>query len=247
MRLPAQGRCAGAARCATKPRLCPSSVPERIRFPPSVAKYSKTKPRRLAPARLLIISGGKGTIAARLPAWTNRRVLALASARPLRRRGAVRHETPAPPLVRAGEDPIPSVRNEVFKNKAPLACAGGALIISTGKITIAARLPEWTNRRVLALASARPLRRRGAVRHETPAPPLVRAGEDSIPSVRSEVFKNKAPPACAGGALFLNTGGGGGNRTLVRKHSTDSSTYLALSFNLTSTTGMCTLCTSELP
>jgi hypothetical protein len=59
--------------------------------------------------------------------------------------------------------------------------------------------------------------------------------------------KNKAPPACAGRALFRNTGGGGGNRTLVRKHSTDSSTYLALSINLTGTTGMCTLCTSELP
>ena len=32
---------------------------------------------------------------------------------------------------------------------------------------------------------------------------------------------------------FRSSGGGGGNRTLVRKHSTDSSTYLALSFNLT--------------
>ena len=70
--------------------------------------------------------------------------------------------------------------------------------------------------------------------------------EDSIPCSR-QGFKNKAPPACAGGALFLNTGGGGGNRTLVRKHSTDSSTYLALSINLTWTTGMCTLCTGELP
>jgi hypothetical protein len=47
--------------------------------------------------------------------------------------------------------------------------------------------------------------------------------------------------------LFECGGGGGGNRTLVRKHSTDSSTYLALSFDLTGTTGMCTLRTSELP
>jgi len=32
---------------------------------------------------------------------------------------------------------------------------------------------------------------------------------------------------------FLLFGGGGGNRTRVRKHSTDSSTYLVLSFDLT--------------
>jgi len=48
-------------------------------------------------------------------------------------------------------------------------------------------------------------------------------------------------------AFWKEVGGGGGNRTRVRKHSTDSSTYLALSFDLTCTTGMCTLCTSELP
>ena len=44
--------------------------------------------------------------------------------------------------------------------------------------------------------------------------------------------------------FLIACGGGGGNRTRVRKHSTDSSTYLALSFNLTGTTRMCTLCTS---
>lgn len=47
--------------------------------------------------------------------------------------------------------------------------------------------------------------------------------------------------------LVFRNGGGGGNRTLVRKPSTDSSTYLALSIDLTWTTGTCTLCTSELP
>jgi hypothetical protein len=36
-------------------------------------------------------------------------------------------------------------------------------------------------------------------------------------------------------------GGGGGNRTRVQKHSTDSSTYLALPFDLTRTTRTRTL------
>src|SRR5450830_1915709 len=54
--------------------------------------------------------------------------------------------------------------------------------------------------------------------------------------------KNRPPDGFSG-----CYGGGGGNRTRVRKHSTDSSTYLALPFNLTGTTRTCTLCTSELP
>ncbi len=41
--------------------------------------------------------------------------------------------------------------------------------------------------------------------------------------------------------------GGGGNRTRVRKHSTDSSTYLALPFNLICTARTRTLRTDELP
>lgn len=47
--------------------------------------------------------------------------------------------------------------------------------------------------------------------------------------------------------FFLIRGGGGGNRTRVRKHSTDSSTYLALPINLTLTTRTCTLRQGELP
>lgn len=42
-------------------------------------------------------------------------------------------------------------------------------------------------------------------------------------------------------------GGGGGNRTRVRKHSTDSSTYLALPFDLIFVTRTRTLHKDELP
>lgn len=42
-------------------------------------------------------------------------------------------------------------------------------------------------------------------------------------------------------------GGDGGNRTRVQKHSTDSSTYLALPFDLTCTTRTRTLRTGEPP
>lgn len=52
LRRQAQGRYAGAPQCGAKPRLRPSSVPERIRFPSPERQYSKTKPRWLAPAGL---------------------------------------------------------------------------------------------------------------------------------------------------------------------------------------------------
>ena len=42
-------------------------------------------------------------------------------------------------------------------------------------------------------------------------------------------------------------GGGGGNRTRVRKHSTDSSTYLAMPFNLTWQDADVHALTGELP
>jgi len=42
-------------------------------------------------------------------------------------------------------------------------------------------------------------------------------------------------------------GGGGGNRTRVRKSATDSSTYLALSFDLTQPTRTHTLRSGESP
>ena len=42
-------------------------------------------------------------------------------------------------------------------------------------------------------------------------------------------------------------GGGGGNRTRVQKYSTDSSTYLALPFDLTQTPRTGTLRLDELP
>lgn len=42
-------------------------------------------------------------------------------------------------------------------------------------------------------------------------------------------------------AIFIYSGGVGGNRTRVQKHSTDSSTYLVLPFNLILTTRTHTL------
>lgn len=54
-----------------------------------------------------------------------------------------------------------------------------------------------------------------------------------------------APGFCRqSGGMF---GGDGGNRTRVQKHSTDSSTYLALPFDLTRTTRTRTLRTGESP
>ena len=47
--------------------------------------------------------------------------------------------------------------------------------------------------------------------------------------------------------VVLLFGGDGGNRTPVRKSSTDSSTYLALLFNLICTTPTDKRCTDELP
>lgn len=47
--------------------------------------------------------------------------------------------------------------------------------------------------------------------------------------------------------VFLYSGGVGGNRTRVQKHSTDSSTYLVLPFDLTTLTRTHTLQCSELP
>lgn len=47
-----------------------------------------------------------------------------------------------------------------------------------------------------------------ALRLETRARPSSVPDEDSMQRLAA-VFKNKAPLACASGALFLNTGGGG--------------------------------------
>ena len=94
-------------------------------------------------------------------------------------------------------------------------------------------------------AQRRSQARRCATRN--PCSPLVRAVRGFDSRREHPAQKKKAPRLSPGGLLLLCGGGGGGNRTLVRKHSTDSSTYLALSFNLTGTTGMCTLRTSELP
>ena len=52
------------------------------------------------------------------------------------------------------------------------------------------------------------------MRLETPARPSSVPDEDSMPRFM-QVFKNKAPLACASGALFLNTGGGGVYRTIL--------------------------------
>ncbi len=60
-----------------------------------------------------------------------------------------------------------------------------------------------------------------------------------------QINKNKKPPDEAG--WFCIFGGVGGNRTRVQKHSTDSSTYLVLPFDLILTTRTHTLRQDELP
>jgi hypothetical protein len=61
--------------------------------------------------------------------------------------------------------------------------------------------------------------------------------------------KQKSPFSKGNSGIFIKRhfGGGGGNRTRVRKSSTDSSTYLVLPFDLTNPTRTHTLWTSELP
>lgn len=63
--------------------------------------------------------------------------------------------------------------------------------------------------------------------------------------VSHQINKNKKPPDEAG--WFYIFGGVGGNRTRVQKHSTDSSTYLVLPFDLILTTRTHTLRQDELP
>jgi hypothetical protein len=79
------------------------------------------------------------------------------------------------------------------------------------------------------------------MRLETPAHPAFiyeRRGFDT--SIKST---NKNTTA----RWYYLFGGAGGNRTRVRKSSTDSSTYLALLFNLICTTPTDKRCTDELP
>jgi hypothetical protein len=74
---------------------------------------------------------------------------------------------------------------------------------------------------VFALASANPLRQRRAYSTK----PCLRPAWTRNDSSANHQIKNHRK----GGILF---GGGGGNRTRVQRSSTDSSTYLVLSFNL---------------
>ena len=92
-----------------------------------------------------------------------------------------------------------------------------------------------------------PVLRRRAAPAEVPQNPRARTGRGCAARVRMHGINEKGLPAKTGKPFYLFSGGDGGNRTRVRKHSTDSSTYLALPFNLTGTTRTCTLCTSELP
>jgi hypothetical protein len=179
----------------------------------------------------------------------NRRALALASARSLA--GSSLRDSKPPLAPRPCRTRIQfHGLHESIQNKSPTGLRRRGFYPKQWleiKAEIAARFP-WSGESERPCACQRKVARGlVAARLETPARPSSVPDEDSIPRSAREVFKIKAPPACAGGAFILNTGGGGGNRTLVRKHSTDSSTYLALSFNLTQLTGTCTLQPSELP
>jgi hypothetical protein len=92
---------------------------------------------------------------------------------------------------------------------------------------------------VFALASANPLRQRRACSPKPCLRPASRGFDFMVGS------KNEKPPDTTG--WFFIFGGGGGNRTRVQKHSTDSSTYLAVSFDLTLPTRTCTLRQDESP
>ena len=61
--------------------------------------------------------------------------------------------------------------------------------------------------------------------------------------ISSSTAQTKIPPR----GWYCLFGGAGGNRTRVRKSSTDSSTYLALLFSLICTTPTDKRCTDELP
>ncbi|SFD48596.1 hypothetical protein SAMN05216204_12641 [Massilia yuzhufengensis] len=122
LRLQAQGRYAGAPRCGAKPRLRPSSVPDEDTIPGAQHSIQKQSPLGL---RLASGSAEASTSAARLLEWANRRGLALASARPLRRRAAVRRETPAPPLVRTGRGHDSRSPTQYSKTKPSRLAPGG--------------------------------------------------------------------------------------------------------------------------
>ena len=79
---------------------------------------------------------------------------------------------------------------------------------------------------------------------------LVRAGshgehESKFLQIRLGSSTIKKPPDTAGWLCIF--GGGGGNRTRVQKHSTDSSTYLVLPFDLIRPTRTHTLWQDESP
>ena len=78
------------------------------------------------------------------------------------------------------------------------------------------------------------------MRLETPAYP---AFINQAPRVQ---YLSSANNNTTARVVFL-FGGAGGNRTRVRKSSTDSSTYLALLFSLICTTPTDKRCTDELP
>ena len=69
----------------------------------------------------------------------------------------------------------------------------------------------------------------------TPRVPLIQLSRTSI-KVKKATFSG-----------FFNFGGGGGNRTRVQRSSTDSSTYLVLSFNLIHLSRTHTLQVNESP
>ena len=153
---------------------------------------------------------------------------------------------PSTELDLSSEKPRPFLAPE--RNHMPLTEAGRAVFIDDANAKSPKAILESDESERVALASA--TRFAGAPhagRSPRCAPHPAAPDADSIPAASTALNKNKGPDAFASGPLFLFSGGDGGNRTRVRKHSTDSSTYLALSFNLTSTTRTCTFWTSDSP
>jgi hypothetical protein len=153
---------AGSSLRDSKPPLAPRPCRTRIQFHglhESIQNKSPTGLRRRGfyPKQWLEI---KAEIAARFP-WSGESERPCACQRKVARGlVAARLETPARPSSVPDEDSIPRSAREVFKTKAPPACAGGAFIRSSGWKLRQKSLRDFlgqANRRALALASARSL------------------------------------------------------------------------------------------
>ena len=105
-------------------------------------------------------------------------------------------------------------------------------VISQGGSEVGAR----NGQKRLKCGPERPIRVAAEVRRHSQEPARVHGNCVS--------GQEKAPTEIGWG---FSNGGGGGNRTRVQEYSTDSSTYLALPFDLIRTTRTCTLRQDESP